>query len=189
MNKLSTELCGDYSLVRGPYLRRGSSTSKITIGDEEFINSLISLGIKPGKTFNLDWIDLDSSYIRDFIRGYFDGDGSVYLRNDIPLCNFVGNKIFIPKLRDFLFSIGVFQTMYKVVDRGNFCSIHFGSKKYGHLFYDYIYYDSCFCLQRKRNKFLIAPLACEDQSVPDNIGEVCDDNTEITRSCNRDLAS
>ena len=39
---------------------------------------LIEIGCHPNKTFTLIFPDLPSNMIQHFIRGYFDGDGSIY---------------------------------------------------------------------------------------------------------------
>jgi len=41
-------------------------------------NDLIKLGIFPRKTYNLKSIKVPNKYFPDFVRGFFDGDGSVY---------------------------------------------------------------------------------------------------------------
>ena len=40
---------------------------------------LINLGISPRKTYNLNPIKVPDKYFPDFVRGFFDGDGSVYI--------------------------------------------------------------------------------------------------------------
>ncbi len=40
---------------------------------------LINLGIYPRKTYNLDPIKVPNKYFSDFVRGFFDGDGTVYI--------------------------------------------------------------------------------------------------------------
>ena len=66
-------------------------------------------------------------------------------------------KIFIPKLRDYLFEKEIFDIKYSIIDRGNFCTFHFGSKKGNLSLYNYMYYDGCFCLERKKVKFEFCP--------------------------------
>jgi intein-encoded DNA endonuclease-like protein len=159
LNKLSEELAGDTSLVGNIHTREnGSSTTDVRFSDEIFTSSLIKLGIGFNKTENLDWISLSEEFMRDFIRGYFDGDGSVYISSGKVFGNFVGNKIFLPKLRNYLFENGVLPTKYSIVDRGNFCSFHFGGRGSNRLLYEYMYYDGCFCLERKKIKFECCPL-------------------------------
>ena len=42
-------------------------------------NDLIKIGITPKKTFRLRPLKIPNKYFSDFIRGFFDGDGSVYI--------------------------------------------------------------------------------------------------------------
>ncbi len=42
---------------------------------------LINLGILPRKTYNLSPIKVPEKYFPDFVRGFFDGDGTVYIYN------------------------------------------------------------------------------------------------------------
>ena len=158
LEKLSEELSGSNILVGNSFTRKnGYSTTDVRFSDEIFVNCLLKHGICFNKTENLDWIDLPDRFMRDFIRGYFDGDGSVYISKNKVYGNFVGNKIFIPKLRDYLFNKNILPTKYAIIDRGNFCSFHFGSKEGNLSLYNYMYYDGCFCLERKKIKFEFCP--------------------------------
>ncbi len=47
--------------------------------NREVCEDLISLGIKPNKTHNLQPIDMPRGYFSDFARGFFDGDGTVFI--------------------------------------------------------------------------------------------------------------
>ena len=47
-------------------------------GREKIAHDLIELGMKPRKSLNLEFPEVPKEYLRDFIRGVFDGDGSVY---------------------------------------------------------------------------------------------------------------
>ena len=70
--------------------------------------SLINVGVVPQKTFLIKFPNfLNQNLISHFIRGYFDGDGSVskYAKN--IKVNFTGCTNFITSLRDYLASIKV----------------------------------------------------------------------------------
>jgi len=60
----------------------GSSGEKkysyIQISNKEICKDLINLGVVPRKTYNLNPIRVPNEYFSDFVRGFFDGDGSVY---------------------------------------------------------------------------------------------------------------
>lgn len=51
----------------------------IQVSNKEICKDLINLGIIPRKTYNLEPIYVPDNYFSDFVRGFFDGDGSVYL--------------------------------------------------------------------------------------------------------------
>lgn len=53
----------------------------IQISHQEICKDLINLGIQPRKTYNLNPIRVSDKYFSDFVRGFFDGDGSVYIYN------------------------------------------------------------------------------------------------------------
>ena len=52
---------------------------QIQVRSKEIYNDLISLGIYPRKTYNLGPIKVPDKYFSDFVRGFFDGDGTVYI--------------------------------------------------------------------------------------------------------------
>lgn len=52
---------------------------QIQIGDQKLCQNLIKLGVYPRKTFNLSHIKFPQKYFSDFVRGFFDGDGTVYI--------------------------------------------------------------------------------------------------------------
>lgn len=49
------------------------------ICNKKVCRDLINLGIYPRKTYNLGIIKVPNKYFRDFLRGFFDGDGTVYI--------------------------------------------------------------------------------------------------------------
>ena len=54
--------------------------NQIQICDREICRDLMSLGICPRKTYNLKPIKVFDKYFPDYVRGFFDGDGSVYIQ-------------------------------------------------------------------------------------------------------------
>lgn len=54
---------------------------QIQIRNQILCNDLINFGIRPRKTHNLGVINVPDEYSSDFARGFFDGDGTVYIYN------------------------------------------------------------------------------------------------------------
>jgi len=59
----------------------GKKGYQIQVRNQVLCNDLINLGIRPRKTYNLGPIEIPREYFSDFVRGFFDGDGSVYIYN------------------------------------------------------------------------------------------------------------
>lgn len=63
-----------YNSLKMPY-------SHLSICNREICNDLMKLGIHPRKTYNLEPIKVPEKYFSDYVRGFFDGDGTVYIYN------------------------------------------------------------------------------------------------------------
>lgn len=56
----------------------GKSYYRVQLGDVSLYNFLENLGLTPRKSLTLNQLAVPSTYFADFLRGCFDGDGSVY---------------------------------------------------------------------------------------------------------------
>jgi hypothetical protein len=66
-----------YKKIRG--YSEESVEHKIALISNKLVSDIEKLGVVENKTFLLESIPkIPEEYVRDFIRGYFDGDGSVY---------------------------------------------------------------------------------------------------------------
>jgi intein-encoded DNA endonuclease-like protein len=84
------------------------SAHHLQIGSKEIFNDLLFLGMTPNKSNSLIFPNIKEEYLSHFIRGYFDGDGNVFLgkrsdrinRNWILQSGFTsGSKEFIKELK------------------------------------------------------------------------------------------
>ena len=94
-NKDRCHLRNFLNVINAEYkVKSNENYSYININGAWFIKSLMQkYNIKPRKS--LDYIpptNIPKPYISHFIRGYFDGDGSIYLTNKIIGINFVGTS-------------------------------------------------------------------------------------------------
>jgi len=76
--KIRKILNSNYSLSI-KYNSQGMPYSQIQICNREICKDLIGLGILPRKTSHLNPIKVPQKYFNSFVRGFFDGDGSVYV--------------------------------------------------------------------------------------------------------------
>ena len=81
--------------------------SNLNISSKVLVAKLVSLGMKPRKTFNDDpFPDVPDDMLPHFVRGYLDGDGSISISSkDVCSVSFVGSPKFITKLRDLLVQV------------------------------------------------------------------------------------
>ena len=83
---------------------------RLTINDEYMSRQLYDIGLVDNKSLILVFPEyIEDTFIRHFIRGYFDGDGGVYYdknRNRLST-NTTGTLEFLIKLKEILNSIGI----------------------------------------------------------------------------------
>ncbi|MBU3918893.1 hypothetical protein KKC63_03250 [Patescibacteria group bacterium] len=71
-------LCPDCSILK-KYSSSKTMCYQLQICSEVFYEDLIKLGIVPRKTYNLKGFRCPNKYFAHFVRGFFDGDGTVYV--------------------------------------------------------------------------------------------------------------
>ncbi|MBD3330342.1 hypothetical protein GF354_02315 [Candidatus Peregrinibacteria bacterium] len=85
----------------------------LQIGSKQVYSDLIKLGLTSNKSTTLEFPKIPDEYLRDFVRGYFDGDGNIlfknYYRKDRKKFKYYfatkficGSKIFLGCLREYL---------------------------------------------------------------------------------------
>lgn len=100
-----------------PYLALNSVTGKrhaavrLAVNSRALARQLTALGVGPNKRRRFQWpVGVPDAFAMDFIRGYFDGDGSVTSspswRSYRLVCSFVGQPEFIHQLHGRLKSYG-----------------------------------------------------------------------------------
>lgn len=153
--------------------RNGVVSCSFTINNKQMTSSLISNGVVPNKTCCLEFPNIDivsKNLLSHFIRGFFDGDGCVYLtRNKRPRKD-RGNKIyerickginFVCKSESFtndlirILNDNGINLRCTINKRDNLYTITTSAIDEIEKFYNYIYQDSNpnIRLERKFNKF------------------------------------
>jgi len=137
---------------------------RIQIGSKEMCDDLRKLGFSEQKTCNMVFPNIPKKYIGDFIRGYFDGDGNVWvdiihkerktkllaIKTAFTSCS----KLFLEQLKEKLYQMkgtkgSIIQCKGKNCFRLQY-SIYDSLK-----LYDFMYNKSCssFYLKRKKKVF------------------------------------
>lgn len=138
----------------GPVLDTKRQTVKLQINNKKVIKDLIEKGIpERNKTFNLEYPkDLPHEYDRHFIRGLFDGDGSVYKHGAAPRFQLLGTK---KLLEDVLKRLPIDNNKYSIYDRSksgsNVYALQIGGKNAFNIF-NWLYEEDGIFLERKYKK-------------------------------------
>ena len=111
-------LNSDHTIVRRDTGKNHKTAYLLRIGSHTLFNRLNNLGVTPHKSLTMQFPKMPLEYLSDFVRGYFDGDGCVYIDrgpNGQPkrlLCVFTsGSKSFLQDLHAHLVSrIGIVGT-------------------------------------------------------------------------------
>lgn len=132
--------------------------SKLILGSKKMCNDLISLGCTPNKSLTLKFPDkIPKELIHHFIRGFFDGDGSIVIGKTGTHCSFTSTEEFLKELSDILIENDIhcsqFNKRYKnkEVSAG---SINIGRKESQKKLHSFLYNDcKDLYLKRKKEKF------------------------------------
>lgn len=169
----------DDTIIKTSMVGNGKYTrARYCVGSKQLHEQLISLGCLPRKSLILTFPDIgifkERELVFHFIRGYLDGDGCIYSNNKRMAIEILGTESFLNSIREYFpeFSIP------KKDKRNNvfrICCSHRNADYVGRK----LYLTATIYLERKFLKFatLVKPLTSETSG---NIGEICDDNTEIT---------
>lgn len=138
-------------------------SSRLTICSRKMCYDLIDHGCVPRKTYGVrlpSEKDVPKLYMRDFLRGFFDGDGCICTttmggKPHIEL-NLTGIKDMLIDISSFLYDEGVIQRLPKIHNdsRSKACSIYFYGYDNIKEILDYLYKDSKTYLDRKYKKYI-----------------------------------
>ena len=142
----------------------GKEYSQLILNSPHLVKTLISYGCTPRKSLTLKFPDFSifksSNLINHFIRGYFDGDGSVFISNEKHWRNgtvtkvihyrFIGTEEFLQQV-DFLINLKGCLSHPK---RSQAYELAYKRKKKVLPFFKYLYENATIYLNRKRDIFI-----------------------------------
>ena len=138
----------------------GHKYCRLSFTCNHMYDKFISYGLTPAKSTTLKFpnknIFSDESLIKDFIRGYVDGDGCLTWRNKIhtePTMNIIGTFDFLTELQNFL-PIGNRKLFRKHKDGNENIFVFACEENVAYRLSSFLYKDSKIYLERKYNVFL-----------------------------------
>ena len=110
--------------------------------------------IKEKKTFSLEFPKIKEEFENDFIRGYFDGDGSIYFNKKQNNCQFTitSNIGFLNELKKRLLEIGLNDNKFYVRNKETpeIATLVYSGRNNIKKFYNYLYNNSTLFFERKK---------------------------------------
>lgn len=129
----------------------------LSIVNKKICLDLVNLGCTPRKTKSLkfpQFLKKDTSLLKAFIRGYFDGDGCVSVSKDNKIKSSINStEDFINNLYEIFTDLKLDPKIYKHKRISNFYEIYFNGIERNMRVYNYLYDDSIYFLNRKKEKF------------------------------------
>ena len=154
LNKFSMAIQTDkpLSISRGKYC-------SLEIVSNQIFNDLYRLGLKPNKTFGNSFVLLEDRYMNHFLRGYFDGDGSITCgkKDKLPsstIVSFSGYQTNMSKISEYLERHYIFSNFNidkrKYNGESNFGNLYFHGINSKYALMKYLYHNANdFYLDRK----------------------------------------
>lgn len=138
---------------------KNTSMVELEIANKYMSNRMLELGVMPRKTFLLEFpIWIDPNIKHHFLRGYFDGDGSVGVykppkSKPVCLASLVSTESFCFTVRDTLkkLNINCYIRARHPERNTNTRQLHIGGSLQAKRFLDFIYKDATIYLDRKFN--------------------------------------
>lgn len=156
--KFKEALLSEHPIHRGKNdTHKNSYYSSLLIGSKKLCAQLIKTGMIPKKSLIVKYPQIAKELEMHFIRGYFDGDGCIYVNrkknNHKTWSIYSGSKTFIIELQKILEkNLGIDIKMNK--QKKGF-RVYGSNKLSVQSVFDYMYQNATIYLERKREKFLL----------------------------------
>jgi len=141
-------------------IRRGAvhdyPTARLTVTSPQIVSNLARYGIVPGKSLTYEFPEkLPRHYIWAFLRGYFDGDGSIFLRRTHNrIWSLKGTQGFLTFVMDYFSEeLGIKPSQFRQVGKKTY-GLYYSGRSPLKLLYDAFYSSGGYALARKHSKWL-----------------------------------
>lgn len=133
---------------------------RMLIFSKHMCDSLDNIGMTPNKSFTLEFPRIDKELYRHFIRGYFDGDGSVYQsfvnENNKPVTlTITSTLLFLEKIKQIISDeLGIYAGIYDASNHNGITKVLSMSTEASNIFLDWLYLDANLYMQRKYDRYI-----------------------------------
>ena len=162
LEKFRDYICPNLKLKEIIDKRTNNKHVLLKINNKELSNQLTNLGCIPNKSLSLTFPKIEEKLINHFVRGYFDGDGSLYNRKQTKTgyvnygWQITSTKMFCESLKIYLNKLDIHSSMKLACSKTNniTCTLSVGGNKQIIKLLNWIYKDSALHLDRKYEKYL-----------------------------------
>lgn len=133
----------------------GTPTCRITINNTKVVNDLKKLGVVPNKSLTLKPANVPDELVRHYLRGYFDGDGSLYKSTGVWYMNVLGTMEMLDFFKDKMNIINKPHKRHKDKDTNNFSLGLAGGFAKPLELSRFLYEDATVFLNRKYEQYLL----------------------------------
>lgn len=153
INNIRNDLCSTNKIIE----IKNNNKNNVAIGfcSNKTVKDLNKYGIVENKTFKLKGIpNIPDNLIKHFIRGYFDGDGTVYINSkaDSLRVGFYGTKELLMSVQKYL-NEKIETSLNLIYEKSGCWLLSYAKLSDIKKIYDYLYSDSELFLKRKKLKF------------------------------------
>ena len=133
---------------------------RMLIFSKHMCDSLDNIGMTPNKSLTLEFPMIDKELYRHFIRGYFDGDGSVYQsfvnENNKPVTlTITSTLLFLEKIKQIISDeLGIYAGIYDASNHNGITKVLSMSTEASNIFLDWLYLDANLYMQRKYDRYM-----------------------------------
>lgn len=135
------------------------NTSTLQVYSTIIYDDLVNLGVTQSKSLTLQWPTIPKEFLKDFIRGYFDGDGSITeakeSKNSVKVViQFLGTEPFLRGIvQTFEEVLGIKDTGKKIENtQTNIKAVRYRTRQ-ARTILEWLYSDAEIFLKRKFNRF------------------------------------
>jgi intein/homing endonuclease len=141
-------------------LYKSENNTILKFSSKPIKDRLVELGCIPNKSLKIVYPNINENLNNHFIRGYFDGDGSLYSHDHDYVIALISTEDFCKSINDIInnnFNInGILVKDKKMLSNGNNITTYLkytGTRKAAKIM-DWLYKDANIYLERKHNKYL-----------------------------------
>lgn len=133
-----------------------STIARLTIYCKEIIDDLLALGFDNNKTGNEFIPNIEPALIRHFLRGFFDGDGTIFKSRGYDTVGFTSSLDMLNAISELLskeLSLDI-KKIYTESGNKQAYRLYYSKQEEVYKIYNYLYDNATIYLERKKDKFV-----------------------------------